>query len=267
MSFFSLSKAIWTYFNPIQVIIYFLLFLLVFNFFNKKKIIKIINLIIFILFILIIFLPNGSYMLWKLENTYSKPKILPSKIDGMLILGSGVNPFLSEQHNQLILTESIERITESIELMKRFPNAKIVYSGGSFTANPEAKLTGIDVAKMFYTRMGIDVNKIIFEDESLNTYENFVFSRKYINNINNEKWLLLTSAFHMKRAMSVAEKLKLNFIPYPVDYVLENNFKWKRTYIIKGRSFLRNLNHFQLAAHEYIGLAVYYLTKRSSKIY
>ena len=267
MSFFSLSKAIWTYFNPIQVIIYFLLFLLVFNFFNKKKIIKIINLIIFILFILIIFLPNGTYLLWKLENTYSKPQIFSSNIDGIIILGSGTEPFLTYQHNQIILSEHVERITESIELMKRFPNAKIVYSGGSFTTNPEAKLTGVDVAKMFYTQMEIDVNKIIFEDKSLNTYENFVFSKKYINNINNEKWLLLTSAFHMKRAMSVAEKLNLNLIPYPVDYQLKKKYNWYRMYIVKGRSFLRNMNHFQLAAHEYIGLAAYYLTNRSSKMF
>ena len=58
--------------------------MLVFNFFNKKKIIKIINLIIFILFILIIFLPNGTYLLWKLENTNSKPQIFSSNIDGII---------------------------------------------------------------------------------------------------------------------------------------------------------------------------------------
>ena len=116
--------------------------------------------------------------------------------------------------------------------MKRFPNAKIVYSGGSFTTNPEAKLTGVDVAKMFYTQMEIDVNKIIFEDKSLNTYENFVFSKKFINNTDEEKWLLVTSAPHMKRAMSVAEKLELNFIPYPVDYMVHKNYSWKRDYII-----------------------------------
>jgi hypothetical protein len=70
----------------------------------------------------------------------------------------------------------------------------------------------------------------------------------------------------MKRAMSVAEKLELNFIPYPVDYRLQTAYNWKLVYIVKGRNFLTNLNNFQLAVHEYIGLIVYYLTKKSNKI-
>ena len=267
MDFFSFLKSLWTSFHPIQTLMYLLLIGLIVNLFNKNKLFRIINLITLILFILIVFLPNGTYLLWKLENTYSKPKVFPNKIDGMLILGSGTNPLLTDQHNQITLTESIERITESIELMKQFPNAKIVYSRGHSTDYAKEKLSGIDVAKMFFIRMGVDINKITFENQSTDTYENFVFSKKFINNTDEEKWLLVTSAAHMKRAMSVAEKLELNFIPYPVDYMVHKNYSWKRDYIIKGRRFLKNLHHFKMAAHEYVGLIAYYLSKRSSKIY
>ena len=265
MDFFSLLKFLWDFFHPIQTLMYLLLIGLIVNLFNKNKIFKIINLITLILFILIIFLPNGTYLLWKLENTHSKPKVFPDKIDGMLILGSGTDPLLTEQHNQVALTESIERITESVELIKKFPDAKVVYSGGMPT-NTKEKLSGIGVAKTFLTRMKIDVSKIIFENQSKNTYENFVFSKKFINNTDREKWLLVTSAAHMKRAMSVAEKLGLNFIPYPVDFIVHKNYSWKRDYFIIGRRFLKNLNHFKIAAHEYVGLIAYYLSKRSSKL-
>ena len=149
--------------------------------------------------------------------------------------------------------------------MKQFPDAKGVYSEGA-PITAKTKLTNIDVVKMFYKEMGADNKKIIFENKSRNTYENFIFSRKFINNNNSDKWILLTSAYHMKRAMSVAEKLELNFIPYPVDYRLQTAYNWKLVYIVKGRNFLTNLNHFQLAVHEYIGLIVYYLTKKSNKI-
>ena len=268
MDFFILSKIYWIYLNPINILIYLLLIGVIFNFFNKKKLFKIINLITFTLFILIVVLPNGTYLLWKLENSYSIPKVFPNGIDGILILGGGTNAVLTQQYNQMSLNENIERITESINLMRRFPNAKIIYSGGTHgLSKTKPKLTGIDVAKMFYTRMGVDINQIIFEDKSRNTYENLVFSKKFIDNKDNEKWLLVTSAFHMKRAMSVAEKLKLNFIPYPVDFILKKNYSWKRLYIKRTYSFLINMNHFELAAHEYVGLIAYYLTKKSSKIY
>lgn len=266
MDFFSFLNFLWSTFHPIQVLMYLLLVGLIVNLFSKNKLFKVVNLITLILFILIVFLPNGTYLLWKLENTYSKPKIFPDKIDGMLILGSGTDPLLTDQHGQVTLTESIERITESIELIKKFPDAKVVYSGGMPTAKSQEKLSGVDVAKMFFTRMKIDVNKIIFEDQSKDTYENFIFSKKFINNTDGEKWLLVTSASHMKRAMSVAEKLGLNFIPYPVDYIVHKNYSWKVNYFLKGRRFLKNLNHFKIAAHEYVGLIAYYLSKRSSKL-
>ena len=265
MNFYSLSKALWSIFQPTQILVYLLLLVLILSFFNKNKFSKIVSSITIILFILIIFLPNGTYLLWKLEDTYTIPKSFPNKIDGILILGSGINPFLTYQHSQIILNEKIERITESIKLMKQFPDAKGVYSEGA-PITAKTKLTNIDVVKMFYKEMGADNKKIIFENKSRNTYENFIFSRKFINNNNSDKWILLTSAYHMKRAMSVAEKLELNFIPYPVDYRLQTAYNWKLVYIVKGRNFLTNLNHFQLAVHEYIGLIVYYLTKKSNKI-
>ena len=263
MDFFFLSKTLWFFFNPINILLFLLLIGIIFHFFDKKKLYKIINIITLILFILIVILPTGKYLLWKLESSYSMPKTLPPDIDGILILGGGVNEILTYQHQQMSLNENVERLTESIDLMRRFPNAKIVFSGGIATLS-KPKLTGIDVAKMFYTRMGVDINRIIFEDKSRNTYENFVFSKKFIDNKNNEKWLLVTSAFHMKRAMNVAEKLGLNFISYPVDFSLSKDFNFKYWYYA---NYSANINYFYFATHEYIGLIAYYLTGKSNKIY
>ena len=263
MDFFFLSKALWFFFNPINILLFLLLIGIIFHFFNKKKLYKIINIITLILFILIVILPTGKYFLWKLESSYSIPKILPPDIDGILILGGGVNESLTYQYQQMSLNENVERLTESIDLMRRFPDAKIVFSGGSTTFS-KPKLTGIDVAKMFYNRMRVDINRIIFENKSRNTYENFVFSKKFIDNKNNEKWLLVTSAFHMKRVMNVAEKLELNFIPYPVDFSTAKNFSFGSWY---AQNYPANMNHFYIAMHEYTGLIAYYLTGKSSKIY
>ena len=113
--------------------------------------------------------------------------------------------------------------------------------------------------------MGINTDKIIFENKSRNTYENFIFSEEFIGNTKKEKWLLITSAYHMKRAMGVAKKLNLNLVPYPVDFMLNKNFSWRFWY--HKIYFLNNMNDFQLAAHEYIGLIAYYLSKKSNIMY
>ena len=181
-----------------------------------------------------------------------------------MILGAGINESYTYQHKQIILNDQIERITISIDLMKKFPNAKIIFSGGNGTLS-NLPVKGSVIAKKFYDLMGVDVNRIKFEDKSRNTYENFLFSKKFFDKKNNNNWLLITSAYHMKRSMSVAEKLDLNFIPYPVDFRTGKNFSWRFWY--HRTNFLQNMNDFQLAAHEYIGLVAYYLTKKSSKIF
>ena len=128
------------------------------------------------------------------------------------------------------------------------------------------KITLIMLLARYYSKIPFnDVNRIKFEDKSRNTYENFLFSKKFFDKKNNNNWLLITSAYHMKRSMSVAEKLDLNFIPYPVDFRTGKNFSWRFWY--HRTNFLQNMNDFQLAAHEYIGLVAYYLTKKSSKIF
>ena len=262
--FFYLSKVLWNFFNPINMLVILLFIGIIFHLLKKKNFYRKIYQITFILFILIAFLPTGTYLLWKLENTFPKPKIITNNVDGILILGSGINESMTYEHQQIILNDRIERMTESIKLMKKFPKAKIILSGGNGTLS-KPKLKGSDAAKMFYKLMGIEIDRIIFEDKSKNTYENFVFSKKFINNKNDETWLLVTSAFHMKRAMSVAKKLNLNFIPYPVDYMVGKNFEWKSWY--HKTNFLHNMNDFQLATHEYIGLIAYYLTKKSNSMY
>ena len=95
MDFFFISKVLWFYFNPINILLFLLLIGIIFHFFNKKKLYKIINIITLILFILIVILPTGKYFFWKLESSYSIPKTFPHDIDGILILGGGVDEILT----------------------------------------------------------------------------------------------------------------------------------------------------------------------------
>ena len=142
----------------------------------------------------------------------------------------------SRRLDQINLNGSIERLTESIQLLKKYPTAKIIFSGGSGSLqNPD--LTHAYVAKKFYIQQQIDVNKIIFESKSRNTFENIFYSKEIANPQPNENWILVTTAFHMTRALNVAEKLNWEFIPYAVDFYIPKKFSWKPSLNFTGNIF------------------------------
>ena len=200
-------------------------------------------------------------MYYSLEKDYFDSIIYPEHIDGILILGGATNPLLSSEYNQIIFNDSSERLIESIYLIKKYPDAKIIFSGGSGSIS-QPNLTHSFVAKKFFQNMEIDYNKIIYEDISRNTYENILFSKRIAKPMSDEKWLLVTSAFHLKRALAISEKLNWKFIPYATDFKKPKKFNWNLSI-----NFLSNINDFNKASHEWIGLISYYLMGRSSKFF
>ena len=151
-------------------------------------------------------------------------------------------------------------MTEAVIIIKQKPNVKIIFAGGrAHIEHPQA--SDSYSAKKFFKNMNIDVSKIIFESKSKNTFENMINSKKIANPKNNEKWLVITSASHLKRVLNVADKINWKLIPYATDFKLPKKFTWELSI-----SFLGNLSDFQQSSHEWVGLIAYYFLGRSSKI-
>ena len=110
--------------------------------------------------------------------------------------------------------------------------------------------------------MGIDNEKIIFEKKSKNTFENIIFSKQIGKPKKYENWLLITSASHMKRALLVGETHDWYFTPYAVDFLNAKDFEFRPNFKLSS-----NLNSFQKASHEWLGLIVYYLLGRTDKVF
>ena len=173
---FYFSKILWFLFNPFNLIIIFILIGIIFNLINFKFFSRASYLFSFFLFFLAAVLPTGSYLNYLLEKEFHNSLIIPENLNGMLILSGATNPSLTKEFNQVVLGGSAERLTESILIMKKKPNAKIIFSGGpAYIENPNLKDS--DSAKKFYINMGVDIAKIIFEEKSRNTYENILFSK------------------------------------------------------------------------------------------
>tara|TARA_B100000315_G_scaffold131342_1_gene120922 strand:+ start:350 stop:1117 length:768 start_codon:yes stop_codon:yes gene_type:complete len=250
------SKIIWVVLNPLNLLLIFLIIGFVFKIINMKIISKAFYTLSLIFFVIVGIFPTGNIILSKLEKSYPALPTLPSHVDGILILGGPSGPGLTREHGQVSFNEAGERLTESVKLIKNYQSSKIIFSGGF------GELSHTYVAKKFFSEMGIDISDIIFESNSRNTFENILFSKKIINPKEFENWLLVTSSFHMSRAINVAEKLNWKFIPYPVDFRTSK----KLISFKPGLALLDNFNSFNLASHEVVGLISYYLLGRSSKI-
>jgi len=251
------SKLIWIILSPLNLLLIFLIIGFFFKLINMRTVSITFYIVSLIFFVTVSIFPTGNLILFKLESRYPALTTLPSHIDGILILGGPSRPDLTRDHGQVSFNEAGERLTESVRLIKNYSSSKIIFSGGF------GKLSHSYVAKKFFSEMGIDISNMIFEIKSRNTFENILFSKKIINPKKSENWLLVTSSFHMSRAINVAEKLDWKFIPYPVDFRTSNKFiNFKPTL-----NFLGNINSFNLASHEVVGLISYYLLGRSSKLF
>ena len=259
--YFYLSKFFWFVFSPLNLIIIFFILGFFFNIIKIKFLSKFFYIFSFIFFFISAILPTGSYLNFLLEKKFHSFNSLPTNIDGILILGGATNPLLTLEFGQVSLHGSVERLTESIKLIKKFPYAKVIFAGGSGSIK-HPKLDHAEVVKKFFKEMGVDANNIIYEKKSRNTYENIFYAKNIINPKKNEKWLLVTSAFHLHRALSVAEKLKWNFIPYPTDFSMLKDYDWTHHY-----GFFNNISRFHEATYEWLGIIYYYYTGRSARIF
>ena len=161
-------------------------------------------------------LPLNQWLIAPLENRFSQPA-LPSKVSGIVVLGGAIDPVTSAQRGQPNLGSAADRLTALVELGTRFPDAKIIFTGGSGSLT-EQRYKEADYVADYLRRIGFDPTRVVFENQSRNTYENALYSLRLARPSPNEEWILVTSAAHMPRSMGVFRKAGWDVIPWPVDY-------------------------------------------------
>jgi uncharacterized SAM-binding protein YcdF (DUF218 family) len=208
--------------------------------------------------LLVTVLPVGPWLLGPLENRFPAPA-LPPHVDGIVVLGGSINPVLSAARGQPILTDSAERLFAFVDLARRYPGAKLLFTGGSAsvvdTVDREA-----DYARAVFEGVGLDVARITFERDSRNTYENAVMSKQAVEPRAGETWLLVTSAYHMPRAVGCFRAQGWPVLAYPVDYGTAPDGN------PPSFSLLGGLDSVHWALREWIGLGFYYLAGRTDQL-
>jgi uncharacterized SAM-binding protein YcdF (DUF218 family) len=253
---FILSKALWLAVNPGNLL---LLLVGAGLFASRWRKLAVAG---WLLLLVLSVLPIGRAMLVPLETRFQTPTPPPAKVDGVVVLGGFVDPVMSARTGQVELGGAAERLFAMLELARRYPEAKIVFSGGSGSVlHPEA--SEAPLVKRLLEESGIDSKRFVFEDRSRNSFENATFSREIAQPKDGETWLLVTSAAHMPRAVGCFRGQNWPVLAWPVDHATAGGIDWADIdFNLSGR-----LGVLGYALHEWIGLVSYRLMGRTPNLF
>lgn len=170
---------------------------------------------------------------------------------GIIVLGGGIEAGLSEARGQVIVNDAGERPIYLADLARRFPAARLVFSGGSgFIGGGIAEA---DIVSRQADTIGVPRTRLILENRSRNTHENATFTAALVLPKPGERWLLVTSAWHMPRAVGCFRQAGFTVDAFPVDYRTRG---WGD--MVRFNGFASDgLLQLDLGVKEWIGLAVY----------
>jgi uncharacterized SAM-binding protein YcdF (DUF218 family) len=201
------------------------------------------------------FSPFGNLLLYPLESRFPPWDAARGAPDGIVVLGGSIDADLSVAHDSAAVTAAADRVIEAAALARRYPNARVIFSGGSANLiSVDAKEA--DYAGAIFENLGVSRERLIMERRSRNTQENAEFSKAIASPKSGERWLLVTSAYHMPRSVGLFRKAGFTVEPYPVDW-----------HTGKGADILAfsplaadGLKRTDGGIREWIGLATYWAT-------
>jgi uncharacterized SAM-binding protein YcdF (DUF218 family) len=211
-------------------------------------------------FLFIGFGPVGSILMRPLEDSFPRPADDMPEPTGIIMLGGFVS-YPSFTRGAISLTQDGERLSETAILARRYPDATVVISGANFGAR-EGETEGL-ISARFLVDLGVETSRIVLEGRSLSTAENAAFTRDLLKPQPDQRWLLVTSASHMPRAVGSFRRAGFPVIPYPVGYTTAG---LPADYWTIGFQVSTNLVRADIAFHEWLGLFAYWLTGRTDAL-
>jgi|YelNatPaOPRAMG01_1025707.scaffolds.fasta_scaffold88954_1 uncharacterized SAM-binding protein YcdF (DUF218 family) len=235
-----------------SVFLFFLFLIGVVLIFLKKKKSSIIILVISLSFYYFFSItPIADFLILPLERKYSYPNQETIERPNFLVVLSGGVKGRNLSLPSVLGDSTLFRLNEALKIYSlRKKKPYIIVSGTSpIQEYSKEALFGANFLELY----GIPKEKVSFEVFSKDTFEHAIELKKKIGN---QEFLLITSAYHMPRAVYAFRKNGLNFIPVPTDYQAEKNYT-----LLDFLPQPKNLRKSNLAFHEYFGIIYYKLFK------
>jgi uncharacterized SAM-binding protein YcdF (DUF218 family) len=225
----------------------------IFLFFRKIKWGKRCVLISCLGFVIFATVPFSLWIVENLENRFPRVDHIPPDVKGMILLGGSFDKRTSLARGETAYNLTAGRFIQFVELAKANPHLELAFTGNDFE---------VKTAKKVFQALGIDPSRVLFEEGSRDTKDNAAKSATLLNPHSTEKWLLMTSAYHMPRSVGLFRKAGFNIIPYPVDYHTPGNYE---PLFFLGLNL--SLDAWAAGSREWLGMLINYLVGRSDELY
>lgn len=259
--FYLLSKAFWLVVQPINLIGLLVLLGIVATFFRLRKTGLFLIICGFLVLAIGAWTSTGALLLHPLEDHFARPDPAPENVAGIIVLGGGFEGGVNLARGGYELNASGDRMVEAAVLARRYPQARVVVTGGAGSLILDGEGDG-DTAPRLLIALGVAPERLVLENRSRNTYENAVFTRELVEPREDETWLLVTSAFHMPRSVGLFRKAGFEVVPWPADYKTSGI----ETLGPAQDNVADSLQNLTIAMREWIGLIAYRLTGRIDSV-
>lgn len=255
--FVALSKLAWFALQPVALILLLGIAGLVLSFTRFRRLSRTALALSLLLLALSAFTSFGYVLIQPLEQRFARPAAPPPEVTGIIVLGGGMDAEVNDARGGSELNRSGDRFTEALRLAQLYPEARVVITGGSgvFITTEDTEAAA---GARFFADLGIDPERIVMEPRARNTEENAQFTRDVIEPGPGETWLLVTSAYHMPRAVGLFRMADFAVVPWPADYLGTGSESFR----VRFDQPAENLSVTTLAVREWIGLIAYALTGR-----
>jgi uncharacterized SAM-binding protein YcdF (DUF218 family) len=193
--------------------------------------------------------PTGGLLIQPLQTRFEIPPLIAA-VDGVIVLAGGEQVVLSQLYSEPQLEGAGDRLTTFLMLAARFPQARLVHSG-----SPQESR----VARSLILGTGVASERIRFDLESRNTCASARSALALAAPQAGERWLLVTSAFHMPRSVACFRAAGWDVTAYPTDF--------RRAPSQWSPDLLANLEDLDVALHEWIGLVYYRMRGRTNELF
>jgi uncharacterized SAM-binding protein YcdF (DUF218 family) len=223
---------------------------------RKLMIAAIVGLVIFA------FSPLGNWLLYPLEQRFPPWDAARGAPDGIVVLGGSIDPDLSIAHGVAVVRSAPDRVIAAASLARRYPKMRIIFTGGSSNLiSNDAREA--DYAIEAFESLGVSRDRIEIERRARNTQENAEFSFSVAAPKSGERWLLVTSAYHMPRSVGIFREAGFAVEPYPVDWRVGGRADLVGFHNLAGEG----LGSVDTGAREWIGLFAYWITEKTSEFF
>ena len=209
--------------------------------------------------VIALFSPLGNLLLTPLEQRFPDGQYPNEDIEGIIVLGGSYDTESHSYLSTIVLKEDTEPLAVMVDLARRYPQAKLIFSGGD--EDPNETVSEAKVVRGYFISFGIAPNRIITEGRSQTTAENARFTAELLHPSPSSRWLLVTSGYHMPRAVGAFRQAGFDVIAFPAGLRTHGwGEMWRPENIATD-----NLRRVDIGVHEWVGLLDYKLKGYSSE--